>query len=311
MTELLLRLFTKGRGDLSDPAVRSAVGKLSGATGVVCNLLLTALKLAAGLLAGSVAVVADGVNNLTDAASSVMTLLGFSLARRPADEDHPYGHARYEYLSTLAVAAVILLVGAGLVRSSVLRIVHPEPVAVSWLTGGALAVSVGMKIWMTGFYKAVGGRIDSGTLRAAAVDSRNDALATCAVLLGCVISRLFGVQLDGWLGLGVAAFILWSGTRLFREAVSPLLGKKPDGALTERIRQLALEREQVMGVHELMIHDYGPGQCYASMHVEMDVSAADALAAHEIIDSIENEALEKLNVHLVIHYDPVTETAED
>lgn len=306
MTEFLLRLFTRGREDLSDPAARAAVGKLAGAVGVICNCLLTALKLAAGLLAGSVAVVADAVNNLTDAASSVMTLLGFSLARRPADEDHPYGHARYEYLSTLAVAAVILLVGAGLARTSIRRVIRPEPVDVTWLTGGALAVSIGVKLWMTGFYRRVGGRIGSGTLRAAAVDSRNDALATAAVLLGCLIGRLFGIQVDGWLGLGVAAFILWSGARLFREAVSPLLGKQADGELLERIRQLALARKEVLGVHELMIHDYGPGQCYASMHVEMS-AAESVLAAHEIIDGIEREALEKMNVHLVIHYDPVTE----
>lgn len=306
MTELLLRLFTRGREDLSDQAARAAVGKMAGATGVVCNCLLTALKLAAGLLAGSVAVVADAVNNLTDAASSVMTLLGFSLARRPADEDHPYGHARYEYLSTLAVAAVILLVGAGLARSSILRVIRPAPVAVTWLTGGVLAVSIGVKLWMMGFYKTAAGRIGSGTLRAAAMDSRNDALATSAVLLGCIISGLFKVRLDGWLGLGVAAFILWSGAQLFRDAVSPLLGKRADGALVERIRQLALAHEGVLGVHELMIHDYGPGQCYASLHVEMSGSSS-VLAAHEIIDGIEREALEKLNVHLVVHYDPVTE----
>ncbi len=305
MTELLLRLFTGGREDLSDPAVRAAVGKKAGAVGVICNLLLTALKLAAGLLAGSVAVVADGVNNLTDAASSVMTLLGFSLARRPADEDHPYGHARYEYLSTLAVAAVILLVGAGLVRTSVLRILRPEPVRVTWLTAAALAVSAGVKAWMAGFYKKVGRRIGSGTLRAASMDSRNDVLATLAVLLGCLATRLFQVRLDGWLGVGVAAFILWSGARLFREAVSPLLGKKADEGLVDHIRALVLAHDQVLGAHELLVHDYGPGQCYASIHVEMSV--ADALGAHEVIDEIEREALEKLNVHLVIHYDPVTE----
>lgn len=306
MTELLLRLFTGGREDLSDPAVRAAVGKRTGAVGVVCNLLLTAVKLAAGLLAGSVAVVADGVNNLTDAASSVMTLLGFSLARRPADEDHPYGHARYEYLSTLAVAGVILLVGAGLARTSIWRILRPAPVEVTWLTGAALAVSIGVKLWMTVFYKKIGQRIGSGTLRAASMDSRNDVLATSAVLVGCLASRLFKVRLDGWLGLGVAAFILWSGAQLFREAVSPLLGKRADGALTEHIRQLVLARPEVLDVHELLIHDYGPGQCYATIHVVM--GEADALSAHEIINGIEREALEKLNVHLVIHYDPVEET---
>ena len=304
MTKLLLKLFVRDYRNTEDPAVRSAIGSLAGTAGLVCNCLLAMGKLLAGILAGSVAVIADGLNNLTDGASSVVTLVGFRLARRPADADHPYGHARYEYLSGLVVSVLILFIGWELASSSVAKILHPEPVEASMLTFGVLAVSILLKLWMTVFFTKLGKTIRSGALRAAATDSRNDVIATTAVLLGCVVSRVLRVNVDGFVGLAVALFILYSGVRVANETISPLLGQQADPELVEKLTKLVLSHEPVLGVHDLLIHDYGPGQCYASLHAEIS-GQEDPLVCHDIIDDIECDALEKLNVHLVIHYDPV------
>ena len=304
MTKLLLKLFVRDHRNTENPAVRSAIGSLAGTAGLVCNCLLALGKLLAGILAGSVAVIADGLNNLTDGASSVVTLVGFRLARRPADADHPYGHARYEYLSGLVVSVLILFIGWELASSSVAKILHPEPVAASVLTFGVLAASILLKLWMTVFFTKLGKTIHSGALRAAATDSRNDVIATTAVLLGCGISRVLQVNVDGFVGLAVALFILYSGVRVANETISPLLGQQADPELVEKLTRLVLSHEPVLGVHDLLIHDYGPGQCYASLHAEIS-GQEDPLVCHDIIDDIECDALEKLNVHLVIHYDPV------
>lgn len=304
MTELLLRLFVRNHQNTNDPAVRSAVGKLAGITGIVCNVLLFLGKLAAGLLAGSISIMADALNNLSDAASSVVTLLGFRMAQQPADADHPYGHARYEYLSGLVVSALILLIGGQLAKSSVQKLLHPETVELTALTFVILAASVAVKLWMYRFFGKLGKKIRSDTLRATSVDSRNDVISSLAVLAGCLIQHLRGVNVDGFVGMAVAVFILCSGIRMGRETVSPLLGKQADGELVARLSALVLAREQVLGIHDLLVHDYGPGQCYASVHAELSAEE-DVLSCHEVIDGIEREALEKLNVHLVIHYDPV------
>lgn len=306
MTKLLLRLFIKDCDNADSPAVRGAIGKLAGTTGIVCNCLLFGLKLMAGLLSGAVSVVADALNNLSDAASSVVTLLGFRLAQRPADPDHPYGHARYEYLSGLTVSALILVIGVELADSSVRKILNPTPVDISAVTFAVLGCSVAIKLWMSGFFATLGKRISSSTLKAAAVDSRNDVITTAAVLIGCIISRFFEVPADGYIGLGVALFILYSGVGVAKETISPLLGQRADQQLVERISKLVLSYEKVLGIHDLLVHDYGPGQCFASVHVELSASE-DALVCHDVIDTIECDVLESLNVHLVIHYDPVLE----
>lgn len=306
MTKILLKLFVKNWQDPEDPTVHSAIGTLAGTTGILCNCLLFLGKLLTGLLVGSVSIVADALNNLSDAASSVVTLLGFRLARRPADAHHPYGHARYEYLSGLAVAALILLIGGSLARSSVEKILRPEPVEASAAVFVVLACSIGVKLWMSGFFGDLGKRIHSTTLQATSVDSRNDVVATSGVLLGCLAERLFGVHVDGYVGLAVALFILWSGFQIGRETVSPLLGQQADEKLVEKLSALVLEHDKVLGIHDLLVHDYGPGQCFASVHAELS-AGEDPFACHDIIDGIEREALERLNVHLVIHYDPVAE----
>lgn len=306
MTKILLRLFIKNCDDTQNPAVRSSIGKLAGLTGIVCNCLLTALKLVIGLLVGSMAIIADGVNNLSDAASSLTTLLGFRMAQRPADKQHPYGHARYEYLSGLAVAALILLIGAELVKSSIAKIINPEPIDISAATIALLAASVAVKLWMSGFYKTLGKKINSTALYATSVDSRNDVISTCAVLLGCLVNYLFGLNIDGCVGLAVAIFILYSSVGIAKDTISPLLGQQADDELVDKITELVLSHEKVLGVHDLLVHDYGPGRCYASAHVELSADE-DPMACHDIIDDIECDVLEKMNVHFVIHYDPVVQ----
>lgn len=310
MTKLLLQFFVKNNENTEDPAVRASVGKLAGATGIVCNCILFLGKLIAGLLAGSVAIIADAVNNLSDASSSVVTLLGFRLAQQPADADHPYGHARYEYLSGLVVAVLILVIGVELVKSSVGKIIHPEPIVFSAITVTILVASIAMKLWMAMFFGTLGKKIKSTTLAATSVDSRNDVISTLGVLLGCLVGYFFHINIDGIVGLLVALFILYSGINIVKETISPLLGQQADAELVEKIHALVLSHEKILGVHDLLVHDYGPGQCFASLHAELSAEE-DALACHEIIDHIENEVRKELHVDLVIHYDPVvTDDAE-
>lgn len=304
MTKLLLRLFIKNSDNTKDPAVRSAIGSLSGIVGIVCNLLLFAGKIAAGLLTGSMSITADAMNNLSDASSSIVTFLGFRLAQMPADEDHPYGHARFEYLSGLAVAAMIIVIGFELAKSSVQKILSPTPVEFSLTAGLILAASIVVKLWLSLFNTNLGKRISSTTLLAAAADSRNDVLATAVVLLASIVQHFTQWQIDAVLGLGVALFILWSGWNLIRETVSPLLGEAASPELRSLIVDYISEQPHVLGFHDLMVHDYGPGQRFASLHVEMDMRQ-DPLYCHELIDDMERECLRSHNIHLVIHYDPV------
>lgn len=306
MTKFLLRLFVKNYQHPEKPSVHSAVGTLAGITGIFCNVLLFALKLLAGILSGAVSIIADALNNLLDASSSVVTLIGFRLAKRPADSDHPFGHARYEYISGLVVAALILVVGVELAESSIRKIIAPTPVFVSTSTLIVLIASILVKLWMSRFNLTLGKLIHSGTLKATAIDSQNDLIATAAVLLGCIIERVFCVPADGYIGLAVALFVVWSGIGVARETISPLLGQRADQDLVAKINNLILSEEKVLGVHDLLVHDYGPGQCFASVHVEISAEE-NPLVCHEIIDKLECSAKEQLNVHLVIHYDPVEE----
>ena len=304
MTKLLLRLFVPNYQDPDLPAVRSAIGKLSGALGIACNLLLFAGKLAIGILAGSVSITADALNNLSDATSSIVTLLGFKLAEKPADEDHPYGHARFEYLSGLAVAGLIIVIGFELAKSSVEKIISPTPLAVSLPMVIVLSLSILVKLWMSVCNRFLGNHIQSGTLLATAADSRNDVIATAAVLLSALLEALTHWQLDGWVGLAVALFILYSGIDTAKTTISPLLGEAASPELRRLIVKTVTADKRVLGYHDLMVHDYGPGQRFASIHVEMD-QREDPILCHEIIDDLERACLEQHNVHLVIHYDPI------
>ena len=310
MTKLLLKLFIKESHDPQKPAFRSACGKLAGVVGIVCNVLLFLIKLLAGLLSGSVSVMADAINNLSDASSSLVTLLGFKLAERPADDDHPYGHARIEYLSGLIVAAMILYIGIELVKSSVTKITHPEATAFSWLTIAILLVSIGVKLWLSGFCRTLGKTIQSAALEATAADSRNDVISTLAVLLAGICSMIWGWKIDGYVGLAVAVFILYSGIGIVKDTIDPLLGAAPDPELTRMISDTILSYEKIYGIHDLIVHDYGPGRRFASVHVEMD-SRDDPLASHDLIDDIERLFRDKHNIQLVIHYDPLVMSDED
>lgn len=304
MTNLLLRLFVKDHRNTADPQVRAAIGSLSGTVGICCNALLFLMKLIVGALTGSVSITADALNNLSDASGSILTLVGFRLADKPADEHHPYGHARAEYLSGLAVAVLILFIGFELVKSSVDKIFHPSPVTFSAPAAGVLVASIGVKLWMALFNRDLGKRIGSTTLAATSADSRNDCVATSAVLLAAIIEHTLDIRIDGYISLGVAAFILYSGWNLAKDTISPLLGENADPELQEKIVDYIQAQPKVLGYHDLMVHDYGPGQRFASLHVEMD-AREDPLECHELIDDMERECLNSHNVHLVIHYDPV------
>ena len=301
MTKLLTALFVK---ETDTPDGRARVGSLAGTVGILCNLLLFLGKVTAGTLAGSVAIAADGWNNLSDAASSIVTVLGFRFSRKPADAHHPYGHARAEYLSGLCVAVLILFIGVELAKSSFGKILAPEPVEFSGITLAVLLASIGMKLWMSIFVGKLGRLIDSKTLAATSVDSRNDVITTSAVLVSCLVGHFFHISIDGWSGLAVAAFILWSGFGIARETMSALLGEQADGELVQKIEMLVLRHDGILGIHDLLVHDYGPGRCFASAHVELSAEE-DPLVCHEIIDHLECDALRELNVHLVIHHDPV------
>lgn len=304
MTKYLLRMAVGKDPDLTQTGPRATVGRLSGTVGICCNLLLAAGKLLAGFLASSVSITADALNNLSDAASSIVTLVGFKLAEKPADPEHPYGHARSEYLSGLAVAVIIMVIGFELAKSSVEKILNPTSVEISALTVVILLASIAVKLWLCLFNTKLGRLIDSSALAATAADSRNDVVATGAVLTAAAIEHLTSWKVDGWMGLGVALFVLVSGWKLARETVSPLIGQGADPALRQLIVDYIEASPKVLGYHDLMVHDYGPGQRFASIHVEMDCRE-DPLLCHEIIDDIERECLESHGIHLVIHYDPV------
>ena len=304
MIKLLLKLFVPQLENTEDPKVRSAVGSLSSAVGICANLLLFAMKLLAGLMTGSVSIMADAMNNLSDASGSILNLVGFWLAGKPADARHPYGHARFEYLSGLGVAVLILLMGYELVKSSVQKILHPVMLQASIPALGILVLSVGIKFWMYLLNRKLGHHIGSVALLAAAADSRNDCIATTAVLGATIVEHLANIRVDGWMGLAVAVFILKSGWDLAKETISPLLGEGTDPQLRQKIVEYVQTKPYVLGYHDLMVHDYGPGRQYASLHVEMDCRE-DPLTCHERIDDMEFECRRNHGIHMVIHYDPV------
>lgn len=304
MISLLAKWLIPNREQVEDGAVRRAWGALCGFVGIGLNILLFAGKLAAGTLSGSIAITADAFNNLSDAGSSVVTLLGFRLAGKKPDAGHPFGHGRLEYVSGLVVAGLILLMGAELAKSSVDKILHPEAVTFSWLAAGILLASIGVKLYMYLYNRAVGKKIKSAAMSATAADSLSDTAATSAVLLAMVIGKLTNIQLDGWVGLVVALFILWSAVQAARDTISPLLGQAPDPMLVKEIESLVMAHDTVVGIHDLVVHDYGPGRCIISLHAEVPADR-QVLELHDVIDNIEEELAQKLHCEAVIHMDPV------
>ena len=305
----LVRLFIKDCDNVTDPAVRERYGILSGAVGIVLNLLLSAGKLFAGLMTGSISITADAFNNLSDAGSSVVTLVGFKLAGQKADDGHPFGHGRMEYLAGLLVSLMILLVGVELGRSSIGKILRPEAVDFSLVSTGILAASILVKLWMGQFNRGLGRKIGSAAMAATAADSLSDAVATAAVLAGTLVNRFAHVNIDGWVVLAVAVFILRSGWGAAKYTINPLLGESPDPELVKQLRELVLSHPQVVGMHDLIIHDYGPGRRLCSFHAEVPQDA-DILDAHDAIDHIEREIKEKFGIETTVHMDPIA-TADE
>lgn len=304
MTRFLIRCFVKNPSDTGDGRVRLAYGRLAGAAGLTANIFLFLLKLAAGLLAGSLAVMADAFNNLSDAGSSVVTLVGFKLSAAPPDQEHPFGHGRMEYLSTLVVAALIIVAGFELVTASFDKILHPTLPDFGVIQVVILILAIGGKLWMALFYRRIGGIIDSETLKAAAADSRNDVICTGVVLVSSVVGWISGLAIDGYVGVAVALFVMWSGVSIMKNTISPLLGQAPSPELVRSIRETVMAHDGVVGVHDLMVHNYGPGRCVISLHAEVPCRE-DLLRSHDRVDCIEKELMAKYHAIVCIHMDPV------
>ena len=300
----LFKKFIKNYEDVKDPKVRDSYGKLAGIVGILSNLLLCVMKMLVGFISGSIAIVADAVNNLADASSSVITLAGFKLAALPEDEEHPYGHARIEYIAGMVVSLIIIVVGVELGKSSFDKILHPEPLEFSLSVVIVLLIAIAIKVWQAMFNISAGKKINSLTLVATGTDSRNDVIATSAVLISIIAGYVFDIQIDGYMGVLVALFIIWSGISLVRETISPLLGEAPDPALVKEIENITLSFEGVIGIHDLVVHNYGPGKIFASIHIEVD-SAVDVMISHDLMDNIERRLQKDLNIFVTAHMDPV------
>ena len=305
LSDALCRRFVPDNDRSDDPKVRLAYGRLAGIVGIVCNLLLCGLKLLAGVLAGSLAMVADAFNNLSDAGSSVVTLIGFKMAGAPADDDHPFGHGRMEYLSAMGVAVLIIIAGFELATEAVNKMLHPGTASTFNLIATLiLAVSIAVKLWMAVFNRRIGKKIHSDALCAAALDSRNDVICTGVVLVSSLLNLMLDFSIDGYVGMAVALFVIWSGFTVIKDTVSPLLGQAPDPALVQGIQQTVLAYDGVVGIHDLIVHDYGPGRIFVSLHAEVPEDQPIS-KSHDVIDNIEMELQEKFNILACIHMDPV------
>lgn len=309
MFDFLIKTFVKDYQNKDDEKVRERYGKFSGAVGIATNILLFALKMTAGIVFHSIAITADAINNLSDSGSSIVTLVGFKLAGKPADEEHPYGHARIEYLSGLIVSFVILIVGFQLVQSSFDKILNPQEADFSMLTFAVLILSILIKIWQGLFYKKVGKTIGSSAISATAADSLNDVFATSAVLLGLLITYFTGFNLDGYMGVIVAVVIMITGVRLIMETSNPLLGMAPSKELVDEIYEKIISYDGILGIHDLHVHNYGPNRRFASVHCEV-AAEQDIMVSHDIIDNIERDFLKDNGIHLVIHLDPIVTSDE-
>ena len=304
MVRLLARLWIKDRENTDSPVVRKKYGILCGGVGIFLNLLLFAGKFFAGTISGSIAITADAFNNLSDAGSSIITLAGFELGGQKADQEHPFGHGRIEYLSGLLVSLLILLMGLELAKTSVDKVLHPEVVSFSGLTLVILLVSIGVKLYMCSYNFGVGKKIHSAAMKATGLDSLSDSVATLAVLIATLVGHYTQLQIDGWCGVLVALFILWSGYNAVKDTLNPLLGQPPSPEFVQEIRDIVMAQPKILGVHDLIVHDYGPGRRMISIHAEVS-AAEDMLEIHDVIDNVERELHEKLGCDAVIHMDPI------
>lgn len=313
MTDLLISLFIKKKDQIEDAQVRNSYGILGGVVGICCNIFLFAGKFFAGMMTGAISITADAFNNLSDAASSIITLVGFGIAGKPADKDHPFGHGRMEYISGFIVSLAILLMGLELLKSSFEKILHPEDITFRTVSIIILIISILVKFWMAVFNRKIGNKIHSETMKATATDSLNDCISTAAVLGGMFLFRFLGYNFDGWIGVLVACFVLWGGYGALKETLDPLLGEMPDPQLVKNIEEMVLNHKMVIGVHDIMVHDYGPGRRIVSLHAEVPYTV-DIMEAHDMIDHIEMRLMQEYHCEATIHMDPVvtddTQTTE-
>ncbi len=308
MTKLLIKLFIK-QNNSDEVKNRTAYGSLSGFVGIMCNALLFAVKLFAGLMSGGISIISDAFNNLSDMTSSIITMIGFKIASKPADKEHPFGHGRMEYMSGFIVAVIIIVVGIELLKSSVSGIFNPNDVEFNLIVLIILAVSVLVKLWMYFFNRRLAKEIASNAIAATAQDSVNDAIATSAVLICAIVSRITSLNLDAYMGLVVSGFIIYSGFKFAAEMLGPLLGEPPTQDFVELLRDNIMKNDMFCGIHDLIVHNYGPGRCFASVHVEVPFDV-DIIKCHEMIDECEREIKEKMGILLVIHMDPI-DTGEE
>lgn len=310
MIDFIIKSFIKDYENVNDSRVRQNYGTTSSTVGIVVNVLLSLSKILIGTIFNSIAVIADGVNNLSDAGSSVITLVGFKISGKPADKDHPFGHARIEYLTGLILGIAILLVGIELIKSSFNKIINPEATTYSMEMIIVLIVSILMKFWLSSFYLKIADKISSSTIRAASTDSRNDVVATSVVLLSVIISRLSGFEIDGYMGVVVALFILYSGIGILKDILNPILGEMPDPDFIETIEKKILSYEGILNIHDLVVHNYGPNRYFATVHAEVDANE-DILKSHDLIDNIEREFARNMDINMVIHLDPIITNDEE
>lgn len=309
MTNLLCKLFIKDEKNTSSQKVRHAYGILSGIVGIILNILLAVFKLIAGALSASVAITADAVNNISDAGSQVVSLISFKISAKPADRDHPFGHARIEYVASMIVSFLILTVGFELLRSSVQKILNPAPTSIGTVSFVILAVSIVVKLWIAHFNRKIGKKINSSVLKATSLDSLSDAIATSVVLISMVISRFTGLMTDGYMGVAVSIFIFIAGIRILAETKNSILGSAPEPETIAKISEIALEYPEILGIHDMVVHNYGVGNTIASLHAEVD-GEENVFHTHDVIDNIENRLFSELGVRATIHMDPIVTNDE-
>lgn len=310
ISQKLITKFIKNSEDIKNKKVRERYGYLGGVVGILVNLVLFLIKITAGLLVNSIAVIADAFNNLSDVGASLVTIFGFKLSSKPADKEHPFGHGRIEYISGLIVAFLVILVGFEFIKSSFERIKNPVPVEFSLLPFILLIISISFKVWLSRFYRGIGNKINSSALKASSVDSISDVISSSTVVISLLISKFTSLPIDGYIGLVVSLVILYAGYNLIKDTLNPLLGVAPDNHLVEDIQKMLLSYEHIDGVHDLLVHNYGPGRIIASIHAEVPLDIS-VVAAHEVIDRAEKEISSELGIYLLIHMDPVTTKDEE
>lgn len=303
-SNFLVKIFVKDSENVSDIKVRGAYANLAGVVGIITNLILFIIKLSVGLLSNSVSILADAFNNLSDAASSIITIVGFKMANKPADAEHPFGHGRIEYITAMIVSFMVMLVGLQFVKTSFQKIINPTPVTFELLPFILLLVSIVFKFWLSKFNKSIGNKINSSTLKATATDAMGDVFTSTTVVISFLISKFTTLPIDGYIGIIVALAIVYSGFSLIKETLNPLLGEPPDPVLVSNITDMVMSYENITGIHDLIVHNYGPGRIMASIHAEIP-SNIDIMEIHHIIDTAEREISKKLNIYLVIHMDPI------